>query len=282
MVYFTLSKPVLYNKYNTMDSKLLNYNKFLLADSHGNALQQKDLEPLGIGNLSYDSDSYFDLLVKTKYLLERAKVDTLFITCDDHTLSKYRESWTNRHRSVRYSEYDLHKKYYRSSYFDFLVLKYVRYFLPLMDTKNSKIFKLYMESRRKGELFNDFSDFSFATLSLEKQQERSLDRVKTHYPNNEPSEKMTKCLAEIISICDAKKVKLIGVKFPLSNSFLEALGSNGYGADCILLEKEIEIYDFKESFARNTHFFRDQDHVNKLGSNELAKLLGAKLAGRVR
>jgi hypothetical protein len=151
-----------------------------------------------------------------------------------------------------------------------------------MDTKNSKIFKLYMESRRKGEEFNDFSDFSFATLSIEKQQERSMDRVKTQYPNNEPSEKMTKCLAEIVSICEVKKVKLIGIKFPLSNSFLEALGSNGYGADSILREKEIEIYDFKKSFAMHTNYFRDQDHVNKLGSIELSKLLGAKLGERVK
>jgi len=273
VAHHTLSTPVLYGKYNSVTTKISKYNKFLLADSHGNSINQKDLDQLGIGNFSFDSDSYFDLLVKTNYLIEHASPDTLFITCDDHTLSKYRESWTNRQRSIHFSNYEYQKKYYRTSIFDFVYRKYIKYYLSLMDTKNSKIFKAYVESKLKGNSPTDYSNFSFGDLALEEQQKRSRERIETQYPNLESSELMAKCLDEIINLCAKNRIVLIGIKFPLSAPFIEALGANNYGADAVLKAKGIEILDLKMSMANNISLFRDQDHLNNLGSAQLPKLL---------
>ena len=87
------------NNYKNYSSK---FNSFLLADSHGLPLKNYT-EKNGVYNFSAGSDSYFDMKRKINFLLTQTKVDTIYITVDDHTLSPYREKTNNLDRSIYFS-----------------------------------------------------------------------------------------------------------------------------------------------------------------------------------
>ena len=90
--YDTVFHPVLYEKYeaNLRPEHFQSYNKIILGDSHAAAIPQAYFDSLNTLNLSYDGDSYFDMHIKLKKSIDTgATIDTVFISADNHTLSKY-------------------------------------------------------------------------------------------------------------------------------------------------------------------------------------------------
>jgi len=276
--YFFLSKNVIFKDYIIPVRELKSYNSLLLGDSHSNAIRQSDLEKPGIANFSFDGDSYFDILAKLDYLIPGYRPDTIYLCVDDHTLSKYREYWMNRDRSIYYAPFSLYRDYYNYSKVWFLYKKYGQLYLPFFNTKNSKLFGAYIKSRIHPVIEHDYTDFSFASLPEQNRIDRSVDRVETQFPSGESSGLLTRCLNEIIDDCMENGITLIGVKFPLTGEYLDALGSRSYHADTILEARGIPVWDFRSSLVNRDSLFRDQDHVNNTGSEIFVGLLEKKIA----
>ena len=73
--------------------------------------RQQDLNALGITNFSFDSESYFDVYNKLNYLIRNHSVETIYLCVDDHTLSHYRQYWTNGQHSIYFSDYQDYKRW---------------------------------------------------------------------------------------------------------------------------------------------------------------------------
>jgi len=279
--YVYISKNVLYKNYIIPARKFNSYHSLLLGDSHSNAIRQIDLDQLGVGNFSFDGDSYFDILSKTDYLIPRHKPDTIYLCIDDHTLSKYREWWTNKERSIYYASYSLYRKYYHLTKRQFLFKKYGLFYFPFFNTKNSKIFGAYLKSRFHPMVERDYTNCNFADTPEQNRIERSIDRIKTQFPSQESSTLLQQCLNEIIEICTKNHITLIGIKFPLTNEYLDALGDRSYHADTVLQNRGVPVLDFTTSLMGRDSLFRDQDHLNNEGSKVFVNLMTRQLTKRI-
>ena len=268
LAYLLIAEPLLYKGYFIPKNVMKKYNSFLLGDSHAKAIRQTDLDQLHIFNLGYDTDSYFDSALKLNYLIRNKFADTVYVCVDNHTLSHYRESWTNRDRSLYYANYNEYIKYYKTSPIKFWLEKNIYIYLPLLKTENSKVFKKYLYSIFKGNKPKNYENFDISTSSEEDLIQRSIDRVNTQFPDETQSENLMHTLKEMLDLCDENNIVVYGIKFPLTREYLNVMGNKSYKADSLFLKEKHKVYDFSYLFPDSTHYFRDQDHVNYTGSKE--------------
>ena len=276
MAFFVLARPTIMKDYVLPGKQLKKYHRFLMADSHGKAIRQCDLDAAGICNFSYDSDSYYDMLVKVNYLINNFQVDTIFLTVDDHTLSKYREKWTNRRRSIYYSTPGVYTRFYKISRVEFFFKKYFEYYTPLFSTGNAKVFRAYIESKISGKELPNYENFDISKEAASLPG-RSKERVEMQYPSDQPSGFLQGCLAELVKLCRENSVEIVGIKFPLTDAFISELGGRSFHADRFLKEKGYPVIDLKNSLSNHTSYFRDQDHLNYTGSKHFVDLLKEQL-----
>jgi len=216
-------------------------------------------------------------LAKLDYLIPRHKPDTVFLCVDDHTLSKYRESWMNKERSIYYAPYSLYKKYYHYSGSKFLLKKYGLFYFPFFNTKNSKVFGAYLISKFHPAPEHNYTNFDFAKLKEQDRIQRSENRFKTQFPSQESSKLLTHCLNDIIENCKKNHITLIGLKFPLTGEYIKVQGDMSYHADRVLQSQGIPVWDFRQSLTGQDSLFRDQDHLNNAGSKVFVGLLQQKI-----
>ncbi|MCG2792686.1 MAG: hypothetical protein L6262_03950 [Weeksellaceae bacterium] len=264
-VVFVFANDNYYKGYDEFPSR--NFHSFILADSHGMPLDRFS-EKMHVYNFSSNSDSYADMKRKIIYLIEnKFKVKTIYITADDHTLSPYRDHINNMDKSIIYtSKID----------FNYIKEKYIKYNFPIFQFKVNPIFRIYLEDKLK-MIFNrnemTSNKIIWSELSEAEQRKRSIDRVLGQFPSKNKSKKLEKTLLEIVELCQRNHIQLIGIQFPVSNSYLKILGSKNYGANQVLKSKGLKVIDCKSIFAEKDHYFGDQDHLNPEGGKEFLKIL---------
>jgi hypothetical protein len=250
----------------------LNYKSYLLSDSHGLPLKRYT-EKYNVFNFSAGSDSYFDMKRKLNYLISNTKLDTVFITVDDHTLSPYRELKNNLDRSVYFAtlaDYD--------NIFELLKEKLV-YNISFLQPKKRTILKKYIKYKIKRIVYGNhilhdkIDEKSWADLTEEQRLASSKGRFYLQFPGTEKSEKLKKTLEEIIRICNKNNIVLIGVKFPLTKEYIETIGKKTYGASGLFIEKGLKVMDYKTIFINKEECFLNQDHLNAKGGEEFSNVL---------
>lgn len=263
---FLLIRVFYIKDYNEVD---LGYSDYLLADSHGTPLG--DFTELhDVHNFSAQSDSYLDMERKFNFLIRNTTVDRIYISVDDHTLSPTRENQNNLDRSAYYTN-----KEDFSSYQEFIYNKYLKYYCVFLNDRYSLVIKNFIQN----ELF-DYSKWgggksksSWENLSILDQKERSQDRIDNYFELSFPSVKMSESLQRIIAICQAKKIELIGLRFPLSKTYVGILGNESYHADSILINYNIHSIDFDSLFLEKDFMFKDMDHLDKDGGEKFVEIL---------
>jgi len=222
-----------------------------------------------VHNFSQHGDSYLDMERKLKYLLANTDVSKIYISVDDHTLSPYRENFNNIDRSAYYRELEDHQ-----DLFDLFEEKYLEYYIVFLHDKYGLVIRSFLEK----ELF-DFSKLkrqkktSWINLSEEARDQKSTLRVNDFFPGPQRSSLLTASLRNIISICKTNEIELIGVKFPLSQSFHKAIGSKSYRAEEIFYKEGLEVQDYGSLYLGNDAFFRDQDHLEREVGAEFAGVM---------
>tara|TARA_R100000935_G_scaffold9585_1_gene19420 strand:+ start:1631 stop:2488 length:858 start_codon:yes stop_codon:yes gene_type:complete len=245
----------------------LNSQTYLLADSHGEALGQ--FSEHAFFNFSAPSDSYVDMKYKLEYLISKSDIKTLILTVDNHALSPYRDNSNNIDRSSYFTFRDDY-----SNFLEYLEQKYFYQIFVMFDSKYGTLLKKYLISTIVPDGFSQQNIWGEETDRYRK--DASFKRSEMQFSFNYQSTKLKKELVEIIYLCKANNIKLIGIKFPLSKDYLNVPEMKNYGSDKIFQENGLEIMNFEEYFINN-NFFKDQDHLNKKGAilfkNNLIQIL---------
>ena len=283
LAYQIVTKPALNSYFFITNKTQAKHRKFLFADSHGAAVKQEDLDQIGISNFSFNGDNYIDMYFKIKYIIGlNIPVDTIIITVDDHTLSKYRERFNNLSRSIYYSTREDYFKYSNDqSPIAYYFNKHRSALLPLANTNNSFLFYSYIRSKFVSTK-NWILSVEKSTTSWRENKNKvsaCIKRFNYQYPNAEKSELSANCLKDIILLCRKNNIHIIGIKFPLSGDYLRTLQKTSFHADEIFLQEGIEVVDLKHDFSDFDEYFKDQDHLNKLGSKKFAIQLQKKILG---
>ena len=257
IIYYRLDK----NKYENYSLK---YTSYLFGDSHGAAFGQ-DINSYNIYNFSSGRDSYFDIERKINFILEKQKIDTIYLSVDDHCLSPYRETANNITKSIFYcrpSDFN--------SIFEYFYFKHFKHYFTLFDSEIKVTIRKYLfSSMTKNKVSTVTNDW--CTFSLSKRIAESNKRYKDQFKDGTKSKKLTLSLLRIIHLCKSRKITLIGVKFPLAKEYLEVIDNKSYFADSILLRKNIPVLDFKENTINDCSDFLNQDHLNYNGAKKLIK-----------
>ena len=279
LIYFLLSRPILYDKYIVSADSMDEYRNFLLADSHGAAVGKKYLAKYGIYNFSFGSDNYCDMYNKLTFVIQQnIPIDTVLITADDHTLSPYREAINNLNRSIQYANAESYSHYSHRNTLLFYSEKYVMPYLPLFNTSNSRLFSYYLLSTilPKSEMEGDTSRKKSSTAPKAITAE-VRERVAYQFPGGDSSKLLSSCLKGIIDLCQENGIVFIGIKFPLSDGYAKLLGQRSYHGDQILIQSGAAIIDLKMVFTQDDSLFKDPDHITDEGAKIFSSLLYQEL-----
>lgn len=253
------------------ESVNLNFNTYMLSDSQGAALGNST-EKINIFNFSADSDSYADMIRKIKYLIANCHVKTIIITVSDHTLSVYRQRKNNLDRSAIFTSRSDY-----STYYEYLKERILKRYLVLLNTKSGVIMRNYILSNITNSLSfnkrNTNRETLWESLTSDEKREKSRRRAMFQFPDEEQSQELTATLKEIIQICRMNKIRLIGLKYPLSPDYLEAIEDKSYSADRIFIELGLKVLDLSKTFPRDDSFFKDPDHLNEKGAILFSEIL---------
>jgi hypothetical protein len=246
-----------YREYST------SYNSYLFADSHGSPLTS---EKYGVYNFSIAAESYLDMERKINFLIhvKKVRIDTLYITVDDHTLAPRKERSNNLDRSIYYAT----RQDFETIY-DYIKYKYVLAYFVIFQPKFRLIVRKAVWTKIR-KLVN-------SKQKTQKKREMSLEQFyNSRFGEREISKELTKSLLRIIGTCKERNIILIGIKFPLRQDYvklMEVKGNKSYGADSIFKSTNIPVMDYKKIFNSHDELFSNQDHLNVLGGRKFAKLL---------
>lgn len=247
----------------------LDFTSYLLADSHGTPLGDFT-ENHQVHNFSGQSDSYLDMERKLKFLIRNTDVNRVYITVDDHTLSPTRENQNNLDRSAYYTEANDY-----TNYIQYFREKYLNYYCVFMNDRYSLVIKNFIQD----ELFNVSkwggvrSKSSWEKLSRVEQLAISKDRVNNYFELSQPSASMSESLLRIISLCKEEDIELIGLRFPLTKTYVGVMNEESYEADSLMTIHQLPVIDFDSLYLEQDSLFRDMDHLDKRGGEKFAKIL---------
>jgi len=254
----------------------LNYSSYIVSDSHGLPLKNFT-EKYGVYNFSGGSDSYFDMKRKIVFLANKTDVKTIFITVDDHTLSKYREKTNSLDRSQFFVMPEV-----CSSYYEYFKLRYIRFYVAFFQPGSRSVIKYFITSKMK-KLFSRnnqnnvvIKKKTWPDFTAEERHNRSKKRLERQYPSNKESYKLRQTLLDIINYCKERNIVLIGLKYPLSSDYIKVLGNKTYGADKIFKYEGLNVIDYKDVFVSQNKYFNNQDHLNETGAHKFLELLFLK------
>ncbi|MFC4163200.1 hypothetical protein ACFOWU_06030 [Epilithonimonas zeae] len=262
---FIFANDNYYKGYKDFPSK--NFKSFIMADSHGMPIE-KNSEYYKVYNFSANSDSYFDMKRKISYLVENNyQVKTIYLSVDDHSLSPYRDQNNNSDKSIIYTS-SMNLNYFKE--------KYLKYYFPIFQLKINPLLKIYLDTKIEKilNLKDDTgSNFVWNELNETEKNKRAKERINGQFPSKNKSKALEKILLEIIFLCKTNNIELIGIKFPLSNSYLKLLRDKNYGADKLFLSNGLKVIDYKSIYKNQEKYFGDQDHLNTEGGKEFIKTL---------
>ena len=267
VVVFIFATDNYYKNYRDLPGK--KFHSFLIADSHGISLDRYS-EKYGVYNFSTSSDSYLDMERKVSYLVKnKYKIDKIYLTVDGHTLSPYRDQYNNSDKSIIYTS-DFTLKYFKE--------KYLKYYFPVFQVKVNTLFRIYLESKIQ-KIFprNDAAknNLTWSQLSNQEKLQKAAERARGQFPTKDSSENLTAILLKIIKICKKNNIELIGLKFPVSNSYLEVLDNRDYGADQLFISNGLKVLNYESFFHNKQDYFKDEDHLNFEGGEKFSNILFA-------
>jgi hypothetical protein len=261
--------PQVYTPYEKVMENIGSKN-FIFSDSHGWSLTRNNcegevlLKENNIKNLSYGSDSYFDIYFKLNYIINQGiAIDTIYLSADPHMLGKKRIINNNRNRSIVYADFETYTDFFDISFPEFIVRKYVRKHFSTFEVNNAQLIQKYFNSILSNK--NISQNQNWIDLSREQREKKSNDKFFDFYHSG-PSKKQQKVLKSILNISSENNIVVIGVEYPLAQQ-LKSIKI----PETIVLPKTIfsnknlkilNLMDIDEDI-----YFRNQDHVNKLGAD---------------
>ncbi len=254
----------------------------ILADSHGEVLKQDSL-PDHIYNFSYGSDSYLDNRMKLSYARTHFKnLKNVIISVDEHEFLSYREKFNNNDKSLWYSDYEGYKEWFpKTNRVNYLMSKFVQQYVPVASKKNSALVWQFL----KGSLFERNSENNATKTKPDRwcdipnDKQLSLEENRVNYQFETMFNKgLGETFIRILEDAKQDGLKTVGVKFPLTGRYKERLKNYDFTeVQKVLSKSGVKVLDFSDSI-EDICLFKDQDHLNSVGSMILLGLMEQELA----
>jgi hypothetical protein len=247
-----------------------------LADSHGLALGRL-LEREGVYNFSVASDSYIDMHRKLLFLLTAAKVERVILIADDHTLSNYRVQLSNDDRSYQFLSFHDYASTESGGFPGYVKNVIMTRYVVLSSAKSRDLLRASLKGLIFGLIVPKVQGTTEDWKSNQNKRRDVVERINAQFPGDQRSPILTERLLEIIRLCRAHNIELVGIKFPLAKDYLSLLGNRSFGADDLLKTQGIRVLDFKRAFAEDDSLFANQDHLNEGGGEALSQVIVKRL-----
>lgn len=272
VVYF-FAQDFYHEEYNKVPEK--RFSTFIFADSYGLPLSEYS-EDYDVYNFAAASDSYFDIKRKLTYLIRNNyKIDKVYIGVDSHSLSPNREQMNNLDRSVCYAT----KEDFDNS-FDYFKDRYVRYYGAIFRPSVRTILRSYLFQNIPTILNNNQSNEAekknWSQLSNKEKNAQAEDLVEIQFPSDTKSETLEQTLKEIIALSKAYDFELVGVKFPLTESYTEAVDNASFGANRVFADYGLQVLDYRRMYLGKNEYFADPNHLNDTGGEIFTEILLSK------
>lgn len=153
-------------------------------------------------------------------------------------------------------------------------------FNKLFDDFNRKIVVKKILSKINAKIFkNPVIEIKNTPVSPKQDdyQERVEKRISgmLHKPTIEP--RSEKYLNKIFDIAKENKIKIIGIRYPLPNIYIDEVEKKGLNGMDFWIEKNnrrfFKILDYRKIFAEDQTLFVNEDHLNERGAHEFTKTL---------
>lgn len=267
VVYF-FAKDVYHDDYNVVPDK--NFNSFIFADSYGLALSDYG-EDHNLFNFAAASDSYFDIKRKITYLIHNGyEINKVYIGVDNHSLSTNRERMNNLDRSVYYTtvkDFDNPFTYFKNRY----LVYYGAIFRPSVRTLLRSY--LFQEARSLVKLApkKGIGDLDWPRLPEEIKQKEAESIVALQFGSKERSRLLSETLTDIIALSKEHGFELVGVKFPVTEAYLNAMNNANFVADELFASHGIPVLNYKRKYLDKNELFADPNHLNDKGGQRFIK-----------
>lgn len=269
-LYAFIVKPALFERYIYNEKPVSDYRCLLLSDSHGAYLEGIP-NRYGIFNLSYTSDTYRDMFLKLTYFIKSmSEGDTLFLSFDSHHLSSYRDGSGNIALNIIYSDsYSDVSDEYSPLFFHLIKrVKYIPFFYPDL---NKLLLKYLYAAVGLDKPIGKRQ--TFATMDSVSVKKICSERFAMQFKGKHKSNEQQVYLEKIISLCRKRNVEILGVKFPMVKPYWNMIRGFNFPSDSIASKYGIPIIDLHGVFFDHPEYFRDQDHLNLMGSYEFCREL---------
>jgi hypothetical protein len=269
IISYLIINPQVYTPYEMVMENIGSKN-FIFSDSHGWSLTKNNyegevlLKENNIKNLSYGSDSYFDIYFKLNYIINQGiAIDTIYLSADPHMLGKKRIINNNRNRSIAYTDFETYADFFDISFPEFIIRKYVRKHLSTFEVNNAQLIQKYFNSILSNK--NISQNQNWSDLSEEHRERESNDRFFDFYHSG-PSKKQQKVLKRILNISSENNIVVIGVEYPLARQLKSIkIPETIVLPKTIFLNRNLKILNLMD--IDEDIYFRNQDHVNNLGAD---------------
>lgn len=261
---FQFAQSTYYKNYLKLPNSSV--HNLMLADSHGYALGELPSR-YGVYNYSDEGDSYIDLNRKLAYLIRGGfAIDTVYLSLDDHTLSPYRAKANNSGKSVQWTTVSDFENSYA-----YLKAKVLPYYLPFFQPNIGALLKKSIQHEVKNLGSSESKQNSWVNLSESDRKKSAEQRFRVYYTESTASTILQAELLDIISLCKDNDIELIGVKFPLSRTYISVMNGASFNADSFARNAGIPVLDFTEYAPDEAELFEDQDHLNPQGAERFVR-----------
>lgn len=268
LLLFNLGNDLYYKNY---DKHAINFNTYMFSDSHGSPLGEHP-QKYKVYNFSVGGDSYIDIKRKINFLIEKATIDTIYLSADEHMLSPYREKLNNFDKSSYYttiSDFSTQFEYYKSE-----VSQKIIFFQPKTGAVLKKYFVSKLENLFMSKQVKELNtDLNWNELPLKTKATRIEKRVEIQFNFQENSMLLEATLLEIINICETNNIVIIGVKFPLTKEYYTITKDKIFGVDSIFKSNNLKVLDFQSIYIENSNLFYNEDHLTSKGGKIFTDIL---------
>jgi hypothetical protein len=117
------------------------------------------------------------------------------------------------------------------------------------------------------------AETDWSKLKEEEKLAQSEKRKKDQFPSEVSSDRLRKALENIIALSKSNHFTLVGIRFPLTSTYLQVIGNSSYGAENVFKENQILVLDYKSTYQHRHELFENQDHLNDEGGKLFSKVI---------
>jgi hypothetical protein len=228
--------------------------------------------PPTLADISYESESLFEIYVKLQTLIaEGHKPQYLVMQVDDHIFSAYRLVTNNEQDALYIAPLPLYNAVYGRSVSELKKEAVMLYPLADLQNRNMTVLLLIENFFKRGEQRRAASESEtvWVNHTAAERQRIGVERVASQFPANQPlSPKLIETYRNIIGLCRKEGIRVVGVRYPLSDEFRAAVQTVDLSAAQRVFASAPPdtTLDYSALVLGHPELYFDSDHLNTAGS----------------